>query len=104
MRGNITMKNIKHLFNNGAIKNILLFFNENPHCIDTAKGISLWIGYDVNLIQKALDRLVKENILIRHKTASTTAYAYTNNKDTVRQIDTYIKNILRARGKLWLQN
>jgi hypothetical protein len=87
------MKKIKKLFKNEAAKRILLFFNENPNCIDTAKGISLWIGYDVALTQKALNHLVKENILINHRTISTSAYAYTNNKAIVKKIEKYIKNI-----------
>jgi hypothetical protein len=60
------MKNIKNLFKNEAVKKILFFFNENPNCIDTAKGISLWIGWDINIIQKALSQLVKEGIYAIH--------------------------------------
>lgn len=86
------MKKIKRLFKNEAAKRILLFFNENPNCIDTAKGISLWIGYDLSLTQRALNQLVKENILISHETVTTSAYAYTNHKDIVKKIEKYIKN------------
>lgn len=86
------MKNMKRLLKNDAIRKILFFFNENPNCIDTAKGISLWIGGDADNIQKALDQLVKEGIITSHQTASTTAYAYTNNKQTVKKIEKYIKN------------
>lgn len=88
------MKNIKILFKNEPIKKILLFFNENPNCIDTAKGISLWIGSDMNMIQKALNQLMKEGVITSHQAASTTAYAYTNNKEIVKKIEKYIKNML----------
>jgi len=87
------MKSIKSLFKNEATRKIVLFFNENPNCIDTAKGISLWIGWDINIIQKTLDQLVKEGIIISHQAASTAAYAYTNNKEIVKKIEKYIKNI-----------
>jgi len=87
------MKSIKSLFKNEAARKILLFFNENPNCIDTAKGISLWIGWDIDIIQKALDQLVKEGIITSHQAASTAAYAYTNNKEIVKKIEKYIKNI-----------
>ena len=87
------MDNIKRLFKNNTAKKILLFFNENPNCIDTAKGISLWIGSDSGLTQKCLNQLVKEGILTSHQTASTSAYAYTNNKAVVKNIEKYIKNI-----------
>lgn len=88
------MKKISRLFKNELTKNILLFFNENPNCIDTAKGISLWIGADAGAIEKALSHLVKEGILVSHTSVSTTAYAYTNNKHLVKKIEKYIKNML----------
>jgi predicted transcriptional regulator len=88
------MKNIKHLFKNSAARKILLFFNENPNCIDTAKGISLWIGEDITIIQKALNQLVKEGVIASHQTASITAYAYTNNKKIVKKIEKYVKNMI----------
>jgi len=87
------MKSIKHLLKNGATGKILLFFNENPNCIDTAKGISLWVGGDADSIQKALNQLVKEGVITSHQTTSTTAYAYTNNKQLVKKIEKYIKNM-----------
>lgn len=88
------MKNIKALFKNDAARKILLFFNENPNCIDTAKGISLWIGCDIAVIQKTLNQLVKEGIITSHQTASTTAYAYTNNKEVVKKIEKHVKSML----------
>lgn len=88
------MKSIKRLFKSEAAGKILLFFNENSNCIDTAKGISLWIGGDMNVIQKALNQLVKEGVITSHTTASTTAYAYTNNKEIVKKIERYIKNMV----------
>lgn len=86
------MKSVKRLLKNGATSKILLFFNENPNCIDTAKGISLWVGGDANSIQKALNQLVKEGVITSHQTTSTTAYAYTNNKQLVKKIEKCIKN------------
>ena len=88
------MKNVKNLFKNEAVRKILLFFNENSNCIDTAKGISLWISGDINVIQKALNQLVKEGVITSHTAASTTAYAYTNNKEIVKKIETWIKNMV----------
>jgi len=85
------MKNIKHLFKNEVTKKIILFFNENPHSIDTVKGISVWIGCDLESVQRALDKLVKEGVLINHKTTTTNAYSYTNQKDMIKAIEKYIK-------------
>ncbi|MCX5687320.1 MAG: hypothetical protein NTV71_01525 [Candidatus Omnitrophica bacterium] len=88
------MKSIKNLFKNETARKIVLFFNENPNCIDTARGISLWIGWDINIIQKTLNQLVKDGIITSHQTTSTAAYAYTNNKEIVKKIEKYIKSML----------
>ena len=87
------MKNIKTILKNETQKKILLFFNENPHCIDTAKGISVWVGCDTSAVKKALNKLVKEGALINHRTASTDAYSYTNQRAIVKKIERCIKNL-----------
>lgn len=87
------MKNVRSLFKNEVARKILFFFNENPNCIDTVKGISLWISGDMDAIQKTLNQLVKEGIITSHSAASTAAYAYTNNKEIVKKIEKYIKKI-----------
>ena len=89
------MKKINRLFKNEVSKKILLFFNENPQSIDTAKGISVWIGCEAHVAQKTLDGLVKEGVLVNHRTASTDAYSYTNQKDIVKKLEKYIKTYLR---------
>jgi len=86
------MKKIERLFKNEAAKKILLFFNENPQCIDTAKGISVWVGHDLEKVQRALAKLVKEGILVNHKTTSMDAYSYTNQRDMIKKIERCIKN------------
>jgi len=91
------MKSLERLFKNSVMKKILLFFNENSQSIDTAKGISVWIGCDEAIVQKALDKLVEEEIVMSHKTASMVAYSYTNQMDIVKKIERYIKLMV---GKL----
>ena len=60
------MKSMKSLFKNEAARKILLFFNENSNCIDTAKGISLWIGADINVISLEHRKIIEnEEQLIR---------------------------------------
>ncbi len=87
------MKNINAILKNETQKKILLFFNENPHCIDTAKGISVWVGCDTSAAKKALNKLVKEGVLINHRTASTDAYSYTNQRAIVKKIERCIKSL-----------
>jgi len=90
------MKNIKDLFKNELTGKILLFFNENPHCIDTAKGISIWLGCDAENAQKAMDDLVAQGILMNHKALSTDAYSYTNKRSIIKKVEKYIKNLKNA--------
>ena len=88
------MKNIKTLLKNEATRKVLFFFNENPHSIDTAKGISIWVGCDVEEVEQALDKLVKNGALINHKTSSTNAYSYTTEKAVVKKIERYLEKNL----------
>jgi len=87
------MRKIKRLLKDEIIRKILLFFNENPRSIDTVKGISIWVGDDADRVREGLDRLVKEGILVSHKAASTSAYSYTNQRDTVKKIEECIKKM-----------
>lgn len=89
----LNMTNIKSLFKNEVTRKILLFYSENPQAIDTAKGISVWTGCDLDPVQKTLNILVKEGVLINHRTASTDAYAYTNKRDIVKRIERYIQGM-----------
>ncbi|MBU1888137.1 MAG: hypothetical protein KKB46_02970 [Candidatus Omnitrophica bacterium] len=84
---------MKNLLKSEVTKKVLLFFNENPHSIDTAKGISVWIGCDVDKVQRSLDLLVKKGMVINHKTISTDAYSYTTKKDIVKKIEKHIKSL-----------
>ncbi|MFH1478345.1 MAG: hypothetical protein ABIG92_01035 [Candidatus Omnitrophota bacterium] len=85
------MEYLKRLFKNEVTKNVIIFFNENPHSIDTAKGISIWIGHEPEEVEDSLKILLKNGILINHKTVSTTAYSYTNNRKITKTIEEYIK-------------
>ena len=87
------MKNIKHLFENEVTKKILLFFNENPHSIDTVKGISIWVNCDADTVEKSVSQLAEHGILINYKTTSIDAYSYTNHKDILKEIEKHIKNL-----------
>ena len=84
---------MKKLLKNEIAKKVLLFFNENPHSIDTAKGISVWIGCDPVNVQKALNKLVEKGVLINHKTVSINAYSYPTEKNTIKKIERLIKSL-----------
>jgi predicted transcriptional regulator len=85
---------MKNLFRDEVTGKILLFFNENPHSIDTAKGISVWIGCDINKIQRSLAKLTKMGIVVNHKSMSTNAYSYTTEKDIIKKVEKHIKSMV----------
>ncbi len=91
------MTNIRSLLKNEVAKKILLFFYENPHSIDTPKGIATWISCDPNNVLKVLNTLVKEGILLIHRTASINAYSLTNKRDVTKEIDKYISKPVKRK-------
>ena len=71
---------------------VIAFFHENQQTLDTPRGIAAWLDYDRQEIKQALDCLVKLNILTTHRTGATTAYAYTQDKQIVKQIEKFLEN------------
>lgn len=72
---------------------IISFFHENPATVDTAGGIATWLNHDRKEIKQTLDYLVSQNILISHRTGSTQAFAYTQDKRIVKMIDKFLKKV-----------
>lgn len=72
-------------------RDIVNFFHRNQTTIDTAKGIATWVDFELEEVEIALEELVKSNILVAHRTTSTTGYAYTQDNQIIRLIDKHIK-------------
>ncbi|MCM8778772.1 MAG: hypothetical protein NC898_05880 [Candidatus Omnitrophica bacterium] len=71
-------------------KKIILFFRENPQAVDSVRGISTWLNLKSGIARKYLEELVKDNILIAHRGATTTGYAYTQDEDILKRIEEYL--------------
>ncbi len=71
---------------------IISFFQENPQTLDTSRGLATWLNHERGEIKKALDFLVSQEILVAHRTRSTIAYAYTQNKEIINQIKKFLAN------------
>lgn len=78
---------------------ILTFFNENPHSIDTPRGVATWIGHPRGMAKRALEELAKSGILIPHKVPSTTGYAYTHNPTVIIKINKFLKSKSKKKTK-----
>ena len=71
---------------------IISFFYENPQTLDTSRGLAAWLNHEPGEVKKALDFLVDRKILVAHRTRSTIAYAYTQNKGIINQIKKFLAN------------
>lgn len=71
---------------------IISFFHEHPATVDTAHGIAAWLNHNREEIKEALNFLVRHKILISERTDSTIAYAYTQDKQVIREIDRFLQN------------
>lgn len=73
---------------------IISFFHENPSTVDTARNISAWLNLDYAEIKAALDYLVSQGILNTHRTGSTVAFCFTQDKKIIDEIERFLqKNI-----------
>jgi len=72
---------------------VVRFFHENQASIDTPRGVATWIGEDRSKVKKALEELIAADILVAHRSTSTTGYSYTRNAKLISQIDKLLKKI-----------
>jgi hypothetical protein len=66
---------------------IVRFFHENQASIDTPRGIATWIGEERGKVKRSLEELTSLNILIAHRSTSTTGYSYTRDIKLIAKID-----------------
>ena len=71
---------------------IITFFHENQASIDTPRGVATWIGEDRAKVKEALEDLVSSEILVAHRTTSTTGYSYTSENKLIEKIEKLLKN------------
>lgn len=71
---------------------IIAFFHENPSTVDSANGIAAWLNQNTKQLEKALDYLVSEEILVSHGNESTKAYSYTQDRKIVSELEKLLKD------------
>ena len=72
-------------------RKILLFFIENEGSIDTPRGISAWIGENIQNVRLALEKLTEAGHLKAHRTASTVGYSCAISKKELAAICSELK-------------
>ena len=83
--------NINRLINSPIKIKICFFFHKNPSAVDTARNIALWTNQDLEKVRTSLEKLADDKVLLVHRTSSTTAYSYTQNKTIISQIKKILK-------------
>ena len=73
-------------FRSDVHRKIISFFHENQSSIDTPRGVATWISEDRTKVKKALEDLVVLEVLVAHRSTSTTGYSYTSDSKIISKI------------------
>jgi hypothetical protein len=83
--------NIEMSLGRGIRLKIVRFFHENQASIDTPRGVAAWIGEDRAKVKRALEELISMDILVAHRSTSTTGYSYTRDAKIISKIGKLLK-------------
>lgn len=61
---------------------LVRFFHDNPHTVDTAANIAKFVGRDSQTVQHELNGLARDGVLERQTVSEGTIYRLTTNPDT----------------------
>ena len=70
---------------------VLRFFLDNPHSIDTPRGVSAWTNVPLAEARRVLEELAKRGFLAAYRTSSTVGYSLTENKKTLKSLQESLK-------------
>lgn len=79
---------------------IILFFHRNQFAMDVARNIARWIGRDVAVVEKELDKLVEQKILDRMGVGASAIYSYTQDLEIIEIIDKFVVELTLGREKV----
>lgn len=71
---------------------LIHFFHNNPHTLDTAENIARYAGRDVERIAKNLEELAGQGILNRQRLHDMSVYSPSNDPETQAIVDTFVKH------------
>jgi hypothetical protein len=77
---------------NSFIKwDLVRFFYDNPHTVDTAENIATTIGRDTRTVQRELDGLVSADVLDANTVGGGRVYRYSNNPESRRLVADFMR-------------
>jgi hypothetical protein len=81
---------LKRYIDSELHRKIIIFFHENPACVDSPRGIATWVGSTREKTKKALDDLKQAGVLNSIATSSASGYSYTQDKKIRKKIQVLI--------------
>ena len=69
---------------------LIRFFHDNPHAMDTAENIAHYIGRDVRPVEAELVGLVEDNVLKLNQTASVKVFALASDPATRELVNRFV--------------
>jgi len=79
---------------------LVIFLHQNPGALDTAEGLSRWLGKTEKEVQNALEELVFVGIVDVFGEGSSAIYSYTQDEHILQVIDQFINGLTRENGPL----
>lgn len=79
---------------------IILFFYRNQFAMDVARNIARWIGREVGVVEKELEKLVEQKILDRMGTGTLAIYSYTQDVEIIETIEKFVAELTLGREKV----
>jgi len=78
---------------------LLLFFHSNPMAMDTARGLSMWLGMDMRAVEKAADELADAMVLKRYGEGEDAVYTLTDDPEVKRAVVEFVSTVLSSKEK-----
>ncbi|MBI3322782.1 MAG: hypothetical protein HYZ94_03780 [Candidatus Omnitrophica bacterium] len=79
-------------------RKILGFFREQPHAVESARGISSWMGVEPETVEEAVGELLTRRWLDKDETSLAKGYSLTRNEKLLVQIGRILE---KAPSRLW---
>jgi len=73
-------------------RRILHFFQGHPQAVETARGIAVWVGVEMETIAESVQDLLKRRWLTADETSAVTGYALTRDERLLAQIQNALES------------
>jgi len=70
---------------------LLFFFHDNPHTLDTAQNIARYTGRDVEIVKPELDAMVEERLLMADRVGGMTVYTLSGDPAVTEMVERFVK-------------